>query len=76
MKKTVQITNLTRRNSSRNGNPRWLVDLSDGTQYLTAVDAACAYGLGNAENLPPNRVEVTIERGVIEYVAPVHPTQC
>lgn len=71
MKKVVQITKLARRNNSVYGNPRWHAYLSDGTSYMTQADASCGYGLDNSENLPPNRVEVTVESGLITYVEPI-----
>jgi hypothetical protein len=45
----VRIVKLTRMNSSRNGNPRFLVLLDDGTEAPTQPDASISYGIGNPE---------------------------
>lgn len=43
------IAELERMNNSANGNPRFLVKFTDGTEASTQVDAAVAYGLENPE---------------------------
>jgi hypothetical protein len=45
----VRIIGTDRMKSSFYGNPRFMVSLSNGTQYATAVDAGCAYGITNRE---------------------------
>jgi hypothetical protein len=66
------ISRLERMPSSSNGNPRFRAYFTDGTDAATVVDADCAYGLENRENLAPNEVEVSFSRrGQIEYVTPV-----
>lgn len=45
----VRIVTLKRLASTVNGNPRWLVLLSDGTEAETWPDAAVAYGIENSE---------------------------
>jgi len=51
------IDHLTRRNSSRNGNPAWRIHFVEGGYADTQADAGVSYGLGNSENL---NVPVTI----------------
>lgn len=69
MKKVTRIRKLERRRNSVNGNPRYMVWFEDGTGYLTALDAACAYGIENPEM--KGLLEVTIERGQVTYLEPV-----
>lgn len=68
MKKISKITSLHRLNASPSGNPRWRVSFEDGTSYLTLADAACNYGIENAEL--KDYVEVTVEGGRITYLEP------
>lgn len=70
MRKLAVVEAVERRRSSVNGNPRWLVQLDDGTSYLTATDAAVNYGIQNSELSKPNQVEVTVENGRIVYIEP------
>lgn len=74
MQKRVRITKLTKARVSANGNPRWYVHLSDGTQYYTQPDAAVAYGLDNPEM--KGDLMVTIEHGQIIYAEPAGPIYC
>jgi hypothetical protein len=71
MKKTVHIVHTRSLLNSASGNPRFFVELSDGTTYNTKKDAACNYGINNPEN--QGLVEVTIESGFISYIEPVCP---
>lgn len=63
----VHIVNLTRLLNSANGNPRWLVLLSDGTEAQTSPDADAGYGIENSEyqNVP---LTVTMSSGVITRI--------
>lgn len=45
----VKIVSLTRMKNSVNGNPRFMVMLSDGTEAPTRPDAMLSYGIENAE---------------------------
>lgn len=69
--KVKMIQSLDPKRNSAAGNPRWEVYFTDGTHMPTKPDAACAFGLGNRENVAPNPVRVWTERGQIVYVEPV-----
>lgn len=45
----VRISELTRLNNSANGNPRWLVLLSNGLELKTKPNADINYGIENSE---------------------------
>ena len=70
MKKKKVIQSLDALTNSKAGNPRYKVFFTDGTSAITKIDASVAWGLGNPENVAPNIVEVTFERGKIVYVTP------
>lgn len=65
--KTVQ--RLHRLNNSVNGNPRYRVFFTDGTDAVTSSDAGFAYGIDNPEMRGPVSVEYT-RSGRIAHMAP------
>jgi hypothetical protein len=65
------IRRLERLRNSANGNPRFRVFFANGDVADTKPDADVAFGLGNRENMEPNEVIVTFERGQIVNVQPV-----
>lgn len=68
---TKVIDRLERLNSSRMGNPRFLIHFTDGTTAKTQTDAMVAYGLENRENIGvPVQVKAT-SRGLVWGVTPV-----
>jgi len=54
--------------TSKNGNPRFLVEFDDGTSFRTQPDAGCAYGIENSELDGP--VWVKVVRGEIVDIRP------
>jgi len=68
-----KIQTVTRKTNSLSGNPQFTVFFTDGTQSVTAKDAACAYDLitPNPEFVAPNLVMVEFERGQIATLTPV-----
>lgn len=55
---TTHLTAVNRLRSSRNGNPSYEVETTDGT-YLTAVDAGCAYAL--TAGMAPRPATLTLD---------------
>lgn len=53
---------------SKAGNPRFEVYFTDGTHAQTKSDAECNNNLLTAENVAPNSIEVTYERGKIAAI--------
>jgi hypothetical protein len=45
----VFVTGTQSLNCSSNGNPRFRVTLSDGTETVTSSDSQCVYGIRNME---------------------------
>lgn len=73
MKKVARIVSTKRARNSVNGNPRWYVHLSDGTQYHTLPDASLAYGINNSDM--KGDLVITIENDQITYAEPVERCQ-
>jgi hypothetical protein len=63
----VKITGLTRLRNDAAGNPRWLVQLDDGTEAATEDGAQCAYSIDNVDYRGVPLV-VTMRRGKIARV--------
>ena len=69
----ARITDLARRPSSVNGNPRWLVTFDTGAQHLIQSDSSLSYSIGNRE-YHRAQVKVTLTKaGRIADLAPVPP---
>ena len=43
----VRIVSVTRLNNSVNGNPRFMLELDNGREYMTSSDASCSYEVDN-----------------------------
>lgn len=64
-----RIEKLDRLNNSANGNPRYRVHFTDGTDAITSSDRSFCYAIANPEMR--GDVEVTYTRaGRIEHIAP------
>jgi len=71
MSDTRTVKSLTRKNSSRNGNPKFEVTFTDGTRLTTATDTSLAYGIENSEYKRDPHEVVTNRKGDLIDLRPV-----